>query len=308
MHTSNLSGGCICKKVCFGDETIDFETEVEPISIESFQQILLDEDRDGQTPKPYFAFAYVHSSKDNYSYKHLYSAENIVNWYPLEGTTDPCTGEEIEKIEYYFYVKGNQNAIHMGDVAEDQSRKNEDNDDEEEEEEEEEISLTKDLLIWTISAEDEPSKMLSLLAIAYLYNYGLCKNMKSNDKLDTSDILKLSKLLYKDQQQSTKTPDQEERRRVSNMIYKYIVKHLSNQIRMEKIKCSDLNTLLTSIKHDAAHWIAEKLVELDPNIDEDSEDYSKLPHIRMNALTMAIQENFHFDSSIDSDGSSVINK
>jgi len=87
-------------KVRFGKEEVDLNTQMEAISQATFQE-LMDEERD----KPFFAFARVYSKSDKQHYRRLYSAENIVNWYPLEGRTDPCTRGNIYKIEYFLHMK-----------------------------------------------------------------------------------------------------------------------------------------------------------------------------------------------------------
>ena len=46
--------------------------------------------------------------------------------------------------------------------------------------------------------------------------------------------------------------------------------------------------LLASIKYDVAHHIAALFVSLDPNLDVNSDDFAKIPHIRQNAVTMDI--------------------
>ena len=95
MSGPRITNG-VHQKVRFGEEIIDLAKCEDPISLESFQVLMEEEEEDNR--KPYFLFAFVSSSYHGRSFKHLYSAENIIQWYPLEGTTDPCTGEEIEKI------------------------------------------------------------------------------------------------------------------------------------------------------------------------------------------------------------------
>lgn len=296
MDGSQLTS-CVHLKVTFGGEVINLGEKEEPISLETFQVLIEEEEEEEEDRKPYYLFAFVHSSAKNCSYKHLYSAENIVHWYPLEGTTDPCTRGEIEKIEYYFYVKGQMNAIHMGDVhphSEEDGRGKDQKKDETRFD-----TLRTDLLVWSITAKDEPSRLLSLLAIAYLYNCGLCTISKPLDKLDTSHILHTSNFYYSERQEgkqiqehNIRQSDKEEDQRISHDIYEYIVNRLSREIRIGKIVCSDMTALMSSLKHDSAKHVAQNLVKLDPTIGEENDDFSKRPHIRTNALTVAIQAIF----------------
>ncbi|MFT6387944.1 MAG: hypothetical protein ACJAUP_001316 [Cellvibrionaceae bacterium] len=255
-------------KVRFGGEVIDLKEAREAISQDTFKS-LMDEEPD----KPFFAFAHVHSGSTHHEFKHLYSAENVVNWYPLAGKTDPCNNRKIDKIEYYLHMKGQPDAIHMGDIYQNENKN---------------VSKTADYLIWSLTAEDEPSKMMHLLATAYLQNFGIT-NISSNDTFDTSDILHLNL-------QKVRSPEQERTDKLNaNKIYSYIGTHVATLIKQGKLNCSDPDALLLSIKHDAAVHLAGVLVSLDPNINDDNDDYAKLPHVRTNAVAEAIQQSCAFD-------------
>lgn len=264
-------------KVFFGEQKIDLKETQEPIFKETFKTLM-----DDDPVKPFFSFGLVHTrDKEDNSKTRLYSAESIARWFEMDPDTgdmiernDPCTRDKIEKVEYYLYMKGQKNAIHVGD-----DKKNGVDDT---------IWPTKKYLVWSEKkdkGDDEHSNMMCLLSVAFL-NYFGCSKLTSNDKLDTSDINHL------DSNKFRSTEQERADHLNSNKIYNYIVTHISNLIKEEKLNCSDPEALLTSIKDDAANEIAEILVELDPSITEDNDDISKHPHVRKNKLKKTILENF----------------
>jgi len=254
-------------KVRFGKEEVDLNTQMEAISQATFQE-LMDEERD----KPLFAFARVYSKSDKQHYRRLYSAENIVNWYPLEGRTDPCTRGNIHKIEYFLHMKRQRTAVRVGDVYEKET---------------EHTYRTADYFVWSITADDEPSKMMSLLATAYTQHLGLRK-MTSNVEINTLDVLQLNTQCKRSEKQ--KNVD----RLNASKIAQYVDTHLSRLVEDGELNCSDLSVLKMSIRYDAARHFAGILVSQDPDVDENSDDFSKIPHIRANALTMAILHECNF--------------
>mmetsp|Transcript_16578 Transcript_16578/g.32980 ORF Transcript_16578/g.32980 Transcript_16578/m.32980 type:complete len:281 (-) Transcript_16578:489-1331(-) len=251
-------GGSIVR---FGREAVDLARRSEPISHATFQS-LMDEDPD----KPFYAFARICSSGGKQKYAHLYSAENVIEWYPLNGRTDPCTRGSIERIEYYLYFKGEGGAVHVGDVYEDTA---------------DHVSTSADYLIWYHSGEDEPSRLLSLLAIAYLQNLGLI-NITSDDTFDTSSVARLGHQRARSLEQTTE--DQAHGR----TILEYIGTRIEKLIEGGELNCSDPAALLTSLEHDAAHHLADALVSQDPNVKDDGDDVARSPNVRKNALAAAI--------------------
>lgn len=250
-------------EVRFGKEVVDLATRTEPISQTTFQH-LMDEEPD----KPFFTFARVHSIGNKRQYEHLYSAENVIEWYPLNGRTDPCTRGSIEKIEYYMHFKGEQDAIHVGDVYEEPIGQ---------------VSKTADYFIWYHIGEDEPSKMSSLLATAYLQILGLT-NITSNDTFDTSSVSQLG-------QQRLRCPGQKVKDQLNGTtLYHYVCTRIAKLIERGEINCSDPDVLMTSIKHDAAHHLAGVLVSQDPDVEDGSDDFARLPHVRTNSLATTIIE------------------
>ena len=255
-------------QVRFGGEELDLNKE-EAISLETFQVLMNKEPN-----KPFFAFARSNSSNGGLNYRHLYSAENVIDWYPHKGNVDPCTHEAIEKIEYFLYFKGQSEAIHVGDVHSSQIGPE---------------SKTADYLIWSFTGEDEPSKMMALLAMAYLQKLDL-SSITSDDTLDTSNISNLDPKKVRDLKQQVIDSSN------ASKIVNYVAMHISDLVDRGELKCSDPNALLMSIQHDAAQHLAGILVSQDPSLDEDNDDFAKLPHIRTNALTMKIMKLFTSDS------------
>jgi len=213
---------------------------------------------------------------------HLYiSAQNVVEWYPLKGTTDPCTRGNIDKVEYFLLMKGQSNAIHVGDVYQ-KSRAH--------------VSISADYLIWSHTAEDEPSRMLSLLATAYLQILGLT-NISSNDSFDTSNFSQMDP-------RTVRSPEQMNADRLQgSKIFHYVSTRISKLIDQGELKCSCPDVLLMSIRHDAARHVAHILVSQDPNIREDNDDFARTPHIRVYALARAIMRSCELEESCIVQGS-----
>ena len=271
-------------KVRVGGEVVNLN-DIEAISHDTYKTLMNEE-----PDKPFFALARVKSSSGGQQYKHLYSAENVVNWYPLHGKTDPNTRGEIDRIEYFLHIKGEQDAIHMGDVHPNQTDPGSQYVGDVQTSQSNPVSQTADYLIWSLTAEDEPSKMMALLATAYLQKLGL-DNITSDDTFDTSSVSNLAPKNVRDLQQ--KRTDSAN----ANKIFNYVATHISDLVKQGELKCSDPNALLMSIQHDAALHLADILVSQDPDVDENSDDFAKLPHIRTNSLAMAILKELNFDQT-----------
>mmetsp|Transcript_35221 Transcript_35221/g.51734 ORF Transcript_35221/g.51734 Transcript_35221/m.51734 type:complete len:329 (+) Transcript_35221:43-1029(+) len=268
------------ERVRFGEEVVDLDKQIEPISLATFRSLM-----DEEPGKPFFTFSRVHSRSSGQKYAHLYSAQNIIDWYPLKGTTDPCTRGNIEKVEYFLLMKGQGDAIHVGDVYE-ESR--------------EHVSKSADYFVWSHTAEDEPSKMLSLLATAYLQILGL-RNISSNDFFDTSNLSQLDP-------RTVRSPEQINADRLhGSKILHYISTRILNLIEQGELKCSCPGELLMSIRNDAARHLAQILVLQDPNIHLDNDDYARMPHIRENTLARAILQSCELEDSCVVQGESLAN-
>lgn len=259
-------------KVRFGGETVDLDRRSEPISHVSFQSLMDEEGPD----KPHFAFARVRSRDGADEYRHLYSAANIVEWFPLQGRTDPCTRGEIDRIEYFLYLKGEGDAVHVGDVHGEGG------------DSDAPASKSADYLIWSLTAEDEPSRMMALMAVAFLQHLGV-DSVTADDAFDTSDVSNVSPRSEKDPERRAIQRSNGER------LLRYVRARVSRLAASGEIECSDPEMLLTSMAQDASRHLAEVLVSQDPNVDEDGDDYAGMPHIRQNAFAAAIMKRFVYD-------------